>query len=137
MPAPITIQASVRTMLIVMVAVADAKITHGYRLQDTNLPAITYECTQEELQSIGSSPLLMASVTSRIIARTTQAALDQIPYVKAVCVTGTFSSLTFDELIERLARDTSQFCQLRHGWYVITHREAFLMPLEGYLDLYD
>lgn len=96
MPAPITIQASVRTMLIVMVAVADANITHGYRLQDTTLPAITYECTQEEVQSIGSSPLLMASVTIRIIAETTQGALDLIPYVKAVCLTGVFSGLTFE-----------------------------------------
>ena len=98
MPAPITIQASVRTMLIVMVAVADANITHGYRLQDTTLPAITYECTQEEVQSIGSSPLLMASVTIRIIAVTTQGALDLIPYVKAVCVTGLFSGLTFESV---------------------------------------
>lgn len=96
MPAPITIQASVRTMLIVMVAVADANITHGYRLQDTSLPAITYEVTQEEVQSIGSSPLLMVSATIRIIADTTQGALDLLPYVKAVCVTGTFSSLTFE-----------------------------------------
>jgi hypothetical protein len=98
MPAPITIQASVRTMLIVMVAVADANITHGYRLQDTTLPAITYEVTQEEVQSIGASPLLMASVTIRIIAVTTQGALDLIPYVKAVCLTGTFSGLTFESV---------------------------------------
>jgi len=98
MPAVTTIQASVRTMLIVMAAVADANITHGYRLQDTILPAITYEVTQEEVQSIGSSPLLMASVTIRIIAVTTQGALDLIPYVKAVCVTGVFGSLTFESV---------------------------------------
>jgi hypothetical protein len=98
MPAIVTIEASVRTMLIVMVAVADANITHGYRLQDTILPAITYECTQEEVQSIGPAPLLMTSVTIRIIALTTQGALDLIPYVKAVCVTGTFSGLTFESV---------------------------------------
>jgi len=99
MPAPITIQASVRTMLIVMVAVADANITHGYRLQDTELPAITYEVTQEEVQSIGASPLLMVSATIRIIALTTQETLDLLAAVKAACIANTFSSLVFENVI--------------------------------------
>ena len=47
----VCIETSVRTMLLATVGVADANITHGFRLQDTALPAITYEVTQEEVQS--------------------------------------------------------------------------------------
>lgn len=95
----VCIETSVRTMLLATVGVADANITHGFRLQDTALPAITYEVTQEELQSIGASPLLMVSATIRIIALTTQETLDLLAAVKATCIAGTFSTLVFESVI--------------------------------------
>ena len=80
--------------------VPDARITHGYRLQDTALPAITFELQQTEVLSIGSSPLRGAQLEVAAIADTTVDALAIGAQVRAACVAGTFDSIVFNAVQE-------------------------------------
>lgn len=97
-----TIETAVRTMLTSATelnGITDARITHGYRLQDAALPAITFEVQQDATQTIGASPLLMVSVEIRVIATTTGGALDELANVKAAVRTGTFDGIVFSAVL--------------------------------------
>jgi len=73
--------------------IPDARVMHGFRLQDTILPAVTFEVAQDEYMSIGSAPLRMASVELRVIASTTTAALSFESTIRNLIVTGTFDTI--------------------------------------------
>lgn len=92
------IESAVRAMLTSassLSALNDARITHGFRLQDTALPAITFELSDDEYLTIGSAPLRMVSVDLRIIDTTTNDALSLVDEVKSAVRTGTFDSVPF------------------------------------------
>jgi len=103
MPA-VNIEQDVRTMLAkysgLTSVIPQARMSHGYRLQDGILPAITYELTNVVQQSISGSPTLwLASVEITIIAATTKAALDVLPELKIACVAGNYNYAEFDAVI--------------------------------------
>ena len=65
-----SIEQAVRTMLTAgstISLVPDARVTHGYRLQDPALPAITFEVRSIEVASCGASPTRVADVEVRCI----------------------------------------------------------------------
>lgn len=93
-----SIEASVRAMLTAgstINLVPDARITHGYRLQDTELPAITFEVTEVETISAGSTDaarIRRAGVTVNCIAVEAVDALAIAAQVRSAAVSGTYSS---------------------------------------------
>ena len=98
-----TIESAVRAMLTTGTTLSaspynipDSRITHGFRLQDTVLPAITFECGEDERLSIGASPLRQVQVELRVIADTTKGALDILPGVIARAIPGTYDTYDFD-----------------------------------------
>ena len=93
-----TIESAVRAMLTSSTAlngIPDARVTHGFRLQDSALPAITFELGQDEYLTIGASPLRSVSVELRIIDTTTKDAADLVASVETAVRTGTFDSIVF------------------------------------------
>ena len=97
-----SIEQAVRTMLTAgstISLVADARVTHGYRLQDSVLPAITYEVRSVEVGSCGSSPTRIADVEVRCIAELATDALAIAKQVRTASVAGTYSSIDFDAVI--------------------------------------
>lgn len=95
-----SIEASVRAMLTSasggdIAALPDARITHGFRLQETALPAITFEIDRTEYLSIGATPLMQANVELRVIAETTLGALAFEDDIIGAVRTGTFSGTVF------------------------------------------
>ena len=95
-----TIESAVRSMLtqgttLSSVGIPDSRIAHGYRLQDSILPALTYELDQDERLSIGSPALARVQVEIRVIAERTEAALAVLDDVQAVCVPGTYDTVPF------------------------------------------
>lgn len=80
--------------------VPDARVTHGYRLQDTLLPAVTFELQQTEVLSIGGSPLRGAQLEVAAIAETTIDALAIGAQVRAACVAGTYDGIGFEAVHE-------------------------------------
>lgn len=102
----VAIEQDVRTMLSSWTALTSAipavRMSHGYRLQDGSLPALTYELPNVTQESIGGSPTIrLATVEITIIAATTKAALDIVPYVRAACREGTYGITDFDAVIWR------------------------------------
>ena len=102
----VNIEQDVRTMLTsyagLTSAIPAARISHGYRLQDGILPAITYELSNVEQQSIaGGATVRLATVDINIIAATTKAALDILPALKVACGAGTYGITDFDAVIWR------------------------------------
>jgi len=96
-----TIESAVRAMLLTGSTLADsgipdARVSHGYRLQDSILPACTFELQQAETLAIGSNPLKRVQVEVRIVADRTNAALPFVDDLKALCVAGTYDSLPFN-----------------------------------------
>ncbi|MEY4093908.1 MAG: hypothetical protein RLZZ53_1107, partial [Acidobacteriota bacterium] len=97
-----TIEQAVRTMLIngttlsvVPVPVPDAQVTHGYRLQDSPLPAVTYTVeTREDATVNGEIQVSNISVTS--IADTSEDALAIAAKVRTALVAGKFSGVDID-----------------------------------------
>ena len=54
-----SLESSVRDMLVAGTTISlvpDARITLGFRLQDSVLPAITYEVRETQLETVGTSP---------------------------------------------------------------------------------
>ena len=101
-----SIETAVRDMLITgttlsTAGIPDTRVTHGYRLQDTVLPACTFEVDRDEIITIGSNPLRTATVEVRIIADTTNDALGFITPLRNKCVPGTYDTLVFDAVIDR------------------------------------
>jgi hypothetical protein len=98
----VSIEQAVRTMLTAgstISLVADAQVTHGYRLQDSVLPAITYEVRSVEVGSCGSSPTRIADVEVRCIAELATDALAIAKQVRTASVAGTYSTITFDAVL--------------------------------------
>ena len=62
--------------------VPDARITHASRMQSTVLPAITFEITSIDVQSIGAGPLFRMSLTVSCIADTSVDALAIVAQVR-------------------------------------------------------
>lgn len=97
-----SIEQAVRTMLTAGTTISlvpDARVTHGYRLQDTALPAITYEVQSVEIGSCGPSPIRIAQVEVRCIAEVGADALSIAAQVRSASVAGTYSSFNFDAVI--------------------------------------
>lgn len=99
-----TIETAVRAMLLQgttlsAAGIADANVSHGYRLQDGTLPALTFEVEQDEILCIGATPLRSARVEIRVIALTTTAALGFLDDVQTVCDPGTYDTFDFDSVI--------------------------------------
>lgn len=97
-----SIEQAVRAMLTAgstISLVPDARVTHGYRLQDTALPAITYEVQSVEIGSCGPSPTRIAQVEVRCIAELGADALAIAAQVRAASVAGTYSGFSFDAVL--------------------------------------
>lgn len=102
----VNIEQDVRTMLTSYAGLTSgipaARISHGYRLQDGILPALTYDLTTVEQQSMaGGATVRLATVELTIIAATTKAALDILPALKIACGEGTYGITDFDAVIWR------------------------------------
>jgi hypothetical protein len=88
-----SLEAAVRNMLDGTAQLAAHPISHGYRPQLTALPAITYEITSNERSA--TKDHWQAVVDVRVIAVTTEDALDIAAYVPSACDTGTYNGLEF------------------------------------------
>jgi hypothetical protein len=98
----VSIEQAIRTMLTAgntVSLVPDARVTCGYRLQDTVLPAITYEVQSVELASCGASPTRMAEVEVRSIADLAVDALAIAAQVRSAAVPGTYSTFSLDAVV--------------------------------------
>jgi hypothetical protein len=95
-----SIETATRAMLTAgITSITDARITHGYRLQDSALPAVTFEIQSIETISVGAAATRSASVEIRAIAETTIEALDLIDEIRAASVSGTWDSYNFDAVL--------------------------------------
>jgi hypothetical protein len=98
-----SIESAVRTMLTGYgsLTVPDDRITHGYRLQSSALPAITFELDQTQYESIAtnSDPLQSATVELRLIANTSEEALSYETAIRGAIRTGTFNSIVFRAVV--------------------------------------
>lgn len=91
MPA-IPIEQAVRTMLtsnIANLTVPDASITHGYRLQDSSLPAITFSVDSTAKGSI-SADIFVSEATVTAIAATTYDVSVLQAAVSSACIAGSY-----------------------------------------------
>jgi len=88
-----SLEAAIRTMLENTAQLDAYPITHGYRPQLSTLPAITYEVTSNERSAVAL--YWQAVVDVRVIATTTDAALDIAAFVPSACDTGTYNGLEF------------------------------------------
>jgi len=91
MPA-IPIEQAVRTMLtsnIANLTVPDASITHGYRLQDSSLPAITFSVDSTANGSI-SADIFVSEATVTAIAATTYDVSVLQAAVRSACIAGSY-----------------------------------------------
>ena len=77
----------------------DARNPHGYRLQDSALPAVTFEVRGVEVVSCGASPIRTADVEVRCIADLGADALAVAAQVRTASVPGTYSSIVFDAVL--------------------------------------
>ena len=100
-----TIEQAVRSMLTAgttlssaPVPVSDASVTHGYRLQDSALPAVTFTVdTREDATVVGDVQMSTISVTS--IAATSEDALAIAKKVRSALVIGVYSTISIDAVI--------------------------------------
>ena len=95
-----TIESAIRAMLIngntlSSAGIPDSRVAHGYRLQDSLLPACTFEVEQEERMSIGATPLLRTRAEIRIVADRTNDALGFRDELQTLCVAGTYDTYVF------------------------------------------
>lgn len=91
MPA-IPIEQAVRTMLTTNIAnltVPDASITHGYRLQDSTLPAITYSVDSTANADLDGQNQVSEVTITAIAATTYDAAVLQAA-IKSACMAGSY-----------------------------------------------
>jgi hypothetical protein len=100
-----SIETAIRAMLVngttlSTAGIPDARVFHGYRLQDTILPACTFEVQQTQVATIGSSPLRQADVSVTIIASTTAAALGFLSALRTLCVAGTYDTIEMQAAVE-------------------------------------
>ena len=100
----VNIEQDIRTMLVAYAgltsAIPAARISHGYRLQDGVLPALTDEISSLSQESIGGgASVRLATVELNIVAETTKAALDILPALRIACGAGTYGITVFDAVI--------------------------------------
>ena len=100
MPASSAIEESVRAMLIngstianSPVPVPDSRVTHGYRPQDSALPAVTYSVESSEPADVAGT-WNIARVTVVGIANTSADALSLAAKIRAAFIDGAFGTLT-------------------------------------------
>lgn len=101
-----SIEASVRAMLTdgtTINLVPDARVTHGYRLQDSALPAVTFEVTDDSQAGVvvGSRQV---EVEVRSIAVEGVDALAIAAQVRTAAVAGTYSGIQFKAVLFRGTR---------------------------------
>jgi len=106
-----TIESAVRVMLqgSPLNSIPNSRITHGFRLQSSSLPAVTFEVNRDEILSIGSGELHSAEVEIRVIAATSAAALAFASNVRQCCVAGTYDGIVFQSVVwggRQLDQDT-------------------------------
>ena len=100
-----SIETAIRAMLVngttlSAAGIPDDRVFHGYRLQDTIIPACTFEVQQTQVATIGSSPIRQADVAVTIIASTTTAALGFLSALRTLCVAGTFDTIDVQAAVE-------------------------------------
>jgi hypothetical protein len=88
-----TIEEAIRLMLTsnISTAVADDQITHAYRLQNSPLPAITFEVSGTKRATMDGTQTSELSISG--IAEQTKDANDLLPIIKSALVTGTYSGI--------------------------------------------
>lgn len=100
-----SIEAAVRSMLTAGTTISlvpDARVTHGYRLQDTELPAIVFEVQSVDTVSPGStaaSRIRRAEVSISCVAIEAVDALAIAAQVRSACVPGTYGSMDFSAVL--------------------------------------
>ena len=94
-----TIEEAVRLMLTshISTAVADDQITHAYRLQNSVLPAITFELTGTKRATLDG--LKSSELTVTGIADQTKDANDLASVITAAFVTGTYSGIIIRQIV--------------------------------------
>ena len=94
-----TIEEAVRLMLTshISTAVADDQITHAYRLQNSVLPAVTFELTGTKRATIDG--LKSSELTVTGIADQTKDANDLASVITAAFVTGTYSGIIIRQIV--------------------------------------
>lgn len=94
-----TIEEAVRLMLTsnISTAVADDQITHAYRLQNSVLPAVTFELTGTKRATIDG--LKSSELTVTGIAEQTKDANDLGSVITAAFVTGTYSGIVIRQIV--------------------------------------
>jgi hypothetical protein len=103
-----SIESAIRAMLIRStllsasspVDVPDARVTHGYRLQSSILPAVTFEVASTALATIGA--MRESELTVTCICDTTVDASALVDYIEAsVLDTGTYDTIDIHALVVR------------------------------------
>jgi hypothetical protein len=94
-----TIEEAIRLMLTsnISTGVADDQITHAYRLQNSPLPAITFELSQTKRATIDGLQTSELVITG--IADQTKDANDLGSVIRAALVTGTYSGIIIRQII--------------------------------------
>lgn len=98
-----TIEQAVRTMLtdgtaLSAAGVPDVRVTHGYRLQETALPSVTYSIESKSYAD-NAGPFYTANLTVNAIAVTSADALGIANAVKATLVSGTYDAISIDAVL--------------------------------------
>ena len=91
-----TIEQAIRTMLtkgtvLSAAGVPDARVTHGYRLQDSALPAVTFSVSSKEPAALAGAS--SGTLTISCIATTSASALAIAEALRSAVVPGTYDSL--------------------------------------------
>lgn len=81
--------------------VTDPKITHGFRLQETTLPAITFELQETQLRTLGTNPLRSAVMQISCVADSTLDAIAIGNQVRSAARSGTFDAIQFHAVVEQ------------------------------------
>lgn len=100
-----TIQQAVRTMLTTGTtlstgspSVPDSRVTHGYRLQESALPAVTYSVDSRGDAST-SGGIQESTITVTSIANTSEDALAIAAKVRTALASGTYDTIAIDAVI--------------------------------------
>lgn len=102
-----SIESAIRAMLIRStllsasspVDVPDARVTHGYRLQSTVLPAVTFEVAQTTPATIGV--IRESELTITCICDTTLDASALVDYVETILDPGTYDTVDIHSIVVR------------------------------------
>lgn len=99
-----SLESSVRDMLVAgstISLVPDARVTLGFRLQDSVLPAITYEVRETQLETIGGTPQRSATVEIRAIDETPLSVIAIAAQIRTACASGTYGGFVFSAVIDQ------------------------------------